>query len=283
MLLLQRISALEGKVREQDRLIEEVKAAQKAASKGQVLEPLSINVPADLKCKIVEGRYVDLSLLLEKLLLEIKEDPKFCFVQDDQGRFIPKEKKSKVPLSIEQWTAAFHVFMSVYLAYHDSQLQQMLSYMAFIRRAAKSNPGDAWAQYDLEFRSRKEADPARTWDGIDNQLWLQLFCKAQILVENAPKSNPPPKSSAQNKTTELNNCYFFNRRPGCNRAKCQYVHRCSICHTSGHAAPRCPISPGYNTVNTYTQPRKDETHASAGKKQSFRFGGYPKPALNRRI
>ncbi|KAL8619099.1 hypothetical protein ACOMHN_019371 [Nucella lapillus] len=137
-----------------------------------------------------------MSQLLEKSLLEKKDDPNLCFVQDEQGRFIPKEKKPKVQLSIEQWTTAFHVYMSVYLSHHDTELQQLLAYSALIRRAAKDNPGNAWAQYDLEFRSSKGADPSRSWGIIDNQLWLQLFCKSHSTHETTVYSLTDKKGAS---------------------------------------------------------------------------------------
>ena len=60
--------------------------------------------------------------------------------------------------------------MSVYLKGHPGETQDMLAYIELIRGAAKDAPGHQWAQYDQQFRSRKEADPSRPWGMIDNQL-----------------------------------------------------------------------------------------------------------------
>lgn len=152
-------------------MLESALALQKAASKGQELDELSITVPSDLRDNVLGGKFVDFTQLMAKSFLECQDDKQVCFVQDEQGRLIAKqERKTRTPLTIEQWMSAFYVFMSVYLKGHPGETQDMLAYIELIRGAAKDAPGHQWAQYDQQFRSRKEADPSRPWGMIDNQL-----------------------------------------------------------------------------------------------------------------
>ena len=100
-----------------------------------------------MRSKLLDGKCVDLSQLLSKSLVDPQEKKQLCFVQDDQGRLVPKqEHKPKATLSIEQWTSAFHVYMSVYLKQYPEYLQGMLAYLELVRGAAKDTPGNAWAQ-----------------------------------------------------------------------------------------------------------------------------------------
>lgn len=204
---------------------------------GQKLEPLSIAVAHELKERIWNGKCVDLSLLLAKSFLDRQEEPPVCYIPDTHGNLVAKPvKNNKMNLSIMQWTSAFNIFTSVYLERHPSEVQQLLAYAELIKGAAHDHPGYAWSQYDQQFRSRKEADPSRPWDMIDNQLWLQLFCQQ-------PKPNSTVGVSTAKtlpKTLSDTPCHYFNRSRGCYRQSCLYAHRCTKCYSYLHAATTCP-------------------------------------------
>ena len=59
---------------------------------------------------------------------------------------------SKTPLSIEQWTTCFNVFIAIYILKSPAEAGNLLKYAATIREL-HSNHGDlAWRQYDEGFR-----------------------------------------------------------------------------------------------------------------------------------
>ena len=264
--LLERIKLLEETVIAQRNIIDETVSMQKAARKGQELADLSINVPADLKTKIIEGKCVDLSLLLAKSLLEKEEDD--LLGVNDEGRVVKKkERKPKSDLTIDQWTTAFMVYMSVYLQHHDNELQPMLAYQEMVRGLAREHRGDAWARYDLEFRSRKEADPTRSWRTIDNQLWLQLFTqspKEHITELKAKVSGNSQKSPH----TYPAICHYFNKAQGCRRQNCEYSHRCSVCKSRNHPATLCTAKKDRESTQS-SSITTDQQH-----KAPFRIGGH---------
>lgn len=266
---------VENPVTDQDALLDRIRALEaaltqkQAANKGQELDELGITVPSDMRAKILAGKCVDLSQLLSKSLVDPQEAKQLCFIQDDQGRLVPKhERKSKTTLSIDQWTSAFHVYMSVYLKQHPDDLQGMLAYLELVRGAAKDTPGNAWAQYDQQFRSRKEADPMRPWGMIESQLWLQLFChplRDDQAGGSGIQQNRGYAKPAQTQRTPL--CFHFNKVKGCQRNNCTYAHKCAECYSSGHAFPACPKAKCQKSDNR--QPGGNETTTS---NQSFRFG-----------
>ena len=241
--LLCRIKDLEAVVANQQAVL----SSQQATSRGQELDHLAIAVPPELITRIIDGKCIDLSLLLAKSFLDKQEDSQVSYVQDDQGRLLPKQQRKRAALSIEQWTTAYLIFMSVYLSQHPEELQQMLAYIELIRGAARDNPGNAWSLYDLQFRSRKEADPGRSWGMIDTQLWLQLFCKPPQMGASAGYSQTQTQRQAQQQQI-ARGCYFFQKENGCFRPKCSFVHECNFCHSRAHGAFWCqkgaqPVEP----------------------------------------
>lgn len=219
--------------------------SQTGSQKGQALDQLSITVPQEVKEKILARKYVDMNVLLAKSFLDKPEDKGVTFMEDEQGRLVPKlVRKAKNDLSIDQWTSAFHVLMSVVLQQRPDMLQGMLAYAELIRGAARDNPGNAWSLYDQQFRSRLEADPTRPWGVIDNQLWLQLFCKPVTVVQG--KAGPGDRKS-ETMTKEQGSrrglCKYFNKDRGCMREQCVFAHKCAVCQSGSHSRVACPKKP----------------------------------------
>ncbi|KAK7091506.1 hypothetical protein V1264_009177 [Littorina saxatilis] len=223
------------------RVLEEALGCQAARQKGQALDSLAITVPPEVKEKILLGKFVEMHVLLAKSFLDRPEEKAVMFVQNEQGNLVPRlERKNKTELTINQWTTAFHVLMSVYLQQHPDRLQDMLAYVELIRGAARDNPGNAWLLYDQQFRSRLEADPTRPWGMIDSQLWLQLFCKP-VVAAPAGKVSPAvdQKGGAYAGKGQRGVCRFFNRPKGCQRDNCAYAHKCAQCSSSSHGQSTC--------------------------------------------
>lgn len=241
------------------------------AVKGDLIDPLSIAVTPEMREKIGEGKFVDLADLLNKTLKVPEVNKRLTCTEDEHGNLSFKAvRPTKATLSIDQWTSAFHTYMSVYLEAHPEALQGMLAYLELIRGAARDHPSSfAWRQYDEQFRSKKAADPIRPWGMIDNQLWLSLFCRP-----------PAPAAQASHSATEYtklpNNkkeCFYFNGKLGCRRENCKFSHNCSKCGSPTHAAHNCYASsrqaqPTSHTETTTPGPKEPNTNG----KRPFRFG-----------
>ena len=250
--MLARISALEAALE---------RAQQHNA--GNILDSLSITVPVDLKCQIMEGKFIDLKKLLAQSFKEseLKDDMAPEFVLDGTGRLTKKPSKTKSDLTIDQWTSAFNTYMSVYLEMHPQKLQGMLAYAELIRKAARDNAGRLWAQYDAQFRSRMEADPTRPWGMIDNQLWIPLFCR--------PTAANVATSQSVNAQKR---CFYFNRIRGCIRVGCKYTHRCTKCDSATHGMSNCPIAGHFPAA----PPKPPSMNQAVQQPFRFRNGAPPK-------
>ena len=231
--------------------------------KGDMIDDLDLTVKQETKEKIWADNFVNLGDLLDRQSGADDSD-NIQLVKDNQGALSVKQTKAKKsPLSIEQWSSAFMVFMSVYIRRHPQVVQGLLAYGQLIRNAAKDNPGSVgWRQYDEEFRRKKAADPKRPWGMIDTQLWLTTVGKVGAA---------PEKSASQTQMLQKA-CFAFNTEKGCERVNCKFKHSCSNCARTNHGAHRCWAKKAETKPNS--KPSNDsEENAKGSMNNPFRFGG----------
>lgn len=71
------------------------------------------------------------------------------------------KRKQNSQFSIEKWTFAFMIYMSIMFEHNLALAQQMLKYMRDIRLAASRS--HHWYKYDEQFRLRRVSNPAMSW------------------------------------------------------------------------------------------------------------------------
>ena len=141
-----------------------------------VFDPVSAHVPLKLKNQIWEGKFVDLSLLLRSAReidghLESEGQIEFR-----NGVMCLVKSKNSSYLTIDKWTSAFLIFMSVVLEKYRTRGLELLKYLRDIRMAASRSQG--WVRYDEQFRLRKQANPQSSWGVINSELWLLYMLRA---------------------------------------------------------------------------------------------------------
>ena len=226
--------------------------------KGDTIDDLDITVKQELKQKIWLDNFIDLGELITKN--QMAEDS-IELVKDAEGSLsFNQVKAKKSSLSIEQWSSAFLVFISIYVRKEPAAIQGLLAYAQLIRKAARDNIGSTgWRDYDEEFRRKKAADPSRPWGMIDSHVWLSTIAKGDKLSERVPKQTQPT-------------CYRFNAVKGCQAFQCKFAHACSFCNKKGHPAYKCWSKLGDEkrqaTNSKGIGPEKPKTPQN----NSFRFG-----------
>lgn len=139
-----------------------------------------------------------------------------------QGELVIQTKhETKKILSIETWTDAFIVFMSIYCSLHTQQYPILLKYMNIIRLAAKRCCDIGWKTYDGQFRLHKSQDPTSSWDSIDSVLWLLHISNSQ------PVRTPNFRQGLQNVHLK---CYAFNYNGHCSKSPCYFCPNCLKCN-----------------------------------------------------
>ena len=182
-------------------------------------DDLGMHVPQSTKQKIVKGEFIELHSLLDRHPVNDQENKLVL----NNGQLSVKPVSQIKILDIQTWLDAFFIFMSIYLAAHSKQAQQLLKYMANVKAAASRSTGFGWREYDRQFRVKKARNACIPWNKIDQELWL--------LYVNS--SSVPRQNTLQQKA-----CFDFNNKGFCVRPYCQYSHSCLKC-TGKHPATKC--------------------------------------------
>ena len=134
--------------------------------------PIGLHVPVATKEKIILGQYVDLAQLLDVQPGLGPEARRFEL--SPTGELVARAMPPSRSIStIEKWSDAFLVYMSIFLTGHPHRTQELLKYMNVIRKAASRHQGLGWRTYDQQFRLRLAADPVGvSFASLDNELWL---------------------------------------------------------------------------------------------------------------
>ena len=165
-------------------------------------------------------------------MLDTSSDPETKLIFSN-GEIIAKAKPSEKIQSIEKWTDAFLVFISIYGAAHPAKVLDLIKYMSTIRLGASRNRGLGFRSYDDQFRLKKAFNPSSSWAEVDYELWLIYM-------------TPQSTNQMSLQTTSYNNagnslrCYNFNYKGSCIHYPCKYRHTCMSC-SGPHPVCQCPL------------------------------------------
>jgi len=204
-------------------------------------EQVSAHVKDNVRQRIWNGEFVDFSSLLPSDTHSHPQGSSFKLITDDDGRplFKPVERLSNKPLTLNSWTSAFHIFMSLYLLKHPSKAQELLTYAQTVRGAAGTFGGESWSVYDYHFRHKMARDPTRSWGVIDGDIWLK-YLRPAMPASTPGRSYTQFSAAATPSPTprETGYCWDFNSSR-CKRDHCRFPHICSICRSTAHSALTC--------------------------------------------
>ncbi len=239
-----------------------------------VVKPLGLHVPIATKQKIWKSEFIELGSLLET-----KNPYKPSNPANPEGQQIvlvggqlvlQPQTKPKQIYSIDTWTFAFTIFMSIFLEKHSQRARELIQYMDTIRRAARDFGGQGWLSYDVSFRQEQAHMPTRSWATLDHTLYLtHLFAPANLA--NRVGANFSPNRVAQRGQPSArtqdgfrgfrsnNPCFEYNKGK-CNQNPCRYTHKCTRCSGYNHPVFKCSKAQG--TQNTSKGPNINNTQAS---------------------
>ena len=217
------------------------------------------------KNKIINGEYIDLSQLLENTFKQEKQENQIDMVD---GVLTTKVKSKNNINTVEVWTDAFIVYISIYSAVHTSKFQALLKYMHDVRLGASRIKGLGWKEYDEQFRLKMSVNPTKSWEVIDQELWLLYMVSPNTVPEIKHNSQVGLKSS-------INKCYNFNYKGTCDRTPCNYKHVCFKC-SGCHPFFACTVSVGHVGHNQLHQPFR---YGATNRFQNLGFQGSFRPRL----
>lgn len=190
-----------------------------------VCTDLALHISTNIKEKIWKGDFIELSQLFDNT-----NEPKSQVVKLINGELqIGTSSQKKQPLTIEAWSDAFIIYMSILLIKNPSIARDLLQYMSTIRSASKQNT-TGWVSYDRLFRQKLSYNPdSMRWSSIDAELWLVTMSITQ--------SQAVPSKKV---------CFDFNEKGFCSKYACQYLHKCKKCQ-GAHSSLTCRF--GYMYTN----------------------------------
>ena len=216
-------------------------------------DSLGLHLSKLAKAKIQNGEFTDLGPLLSPPGAA-PPSMNFALIQEGQKLVIGQQLNKPSPVtSIEEWTSAFMIYMSVYLEVHMNRAIEMLKYMDIVRSAANQFTGQGWRTYDIQFRLKQAMNPAHSWAQIDSELWLRVLLTPQPPMSSGYEgrqrnfrdsfTSPFNGSQQQFRASDLPQgvCFALNGKGVCKRINCPFQHRCSKCRKFGHSAIRCQV------------------------------------------
>ncbi len=211
----------------------------------QVNSQLGFHVPQNVKEKIWAGLYVDLSTLLHDharaILAREDKGSEFTFAMENGSMVLrQKESRTKKIDSFERWCAAFHTYMSIYIAKQPARAIEMLKYIETIRLAAAQFPGLGWRHYDEQFRLQLESYPSRSWGEVNMELWVTVAAAVSVHPSLNPVLPFQPSQAAKGI------CFAFNTSKVCHLRFCKFPHKCGKCLRFGHSSIMCRGGHGGN-------------------------------------
>ena len=111
-------------------------------------------VPAQIRQKIIQGEFIDFSVLLHRATFPgATADPLPSTQQ-------PIKKIS----SFVMWMQAWNLYLLVILSHNPAKVLEMIPYQRLICSATTLLPLKSWLQYDTKFRTLAAANPLLRWD-----------------------------------------------------------------------------------------------------------------------
>ena len=195
--------------------------------------PIDSKISSKVKNQIWANEFVDLGTLLVPKVANtsIKQKRTFELISDKNDYVALKPtKETNVIQTIEQWSDAFLVYLSIYCEKYPEHLKSMTTYMNMIKILHNRKGDYIW--YDQEFRYGRSLQGGG-W-AMDSELWI-MACGNTTNPNEARTSpglggqlfRPSVKSGSSNKGRHPKGyCFRYHSKGDCNRSPCPFKHNC---------------------------------------------------------
>uniref|UniRef100_A0A8W8IEJ3 Uncharacterized protein n=1 Tax=Magallana gigas TaxID=29159 RepID=A0A8W8IEJ3_MAGGI len=136
----------------------------------------------------------DLALLLKNSNIEDTVSERVLVVGND-GQMVSSSRTAIKSTSIEKWTDAFLIYVSVFTSVHVSNFQDMLKYMHDVRTGADRSAG--WKLYGEQFRFKIAMYPDKSWTSVDCVITVLCPYMCQIGSPIQPKTSIKARTSTR--------------------------------------------------------------------------------------
>ena len=130
--------------------------------------PLGSVVDSKLKARIWAGHYIELDLLLGRVV----DNPVLIFdIRLQQSSVQTREQAQHRITNISQWTDTFLVFMAIYTERFPTEVASVLKYVQLMRPMAFTTKSNIFLAYDRDFRKLR-AHNNMPWNVLHHELFF---------------------------------------------------------------------------------------------------------------
>ena len=196
--------------------------------------PLASRVPERIRNKIWANEFIDFS----HLLITYKDDHNYTFQlqSNENGQqvlsMVPNHKRPTIQ-TIEQWTTAFQIFVSIFTQRFPQDSPALMKYGSVVRDLAAQSAN--WRFYDDNFCQLRQEQQI-SWDNIHSKLWLRAHYQPQKLNGSNRGGQGRYRSTWATANFPKGFCWKFHNGTHCNG--CAFKHHCFKCGNN-HPIFRC--------------------------------------------
>lgn len=194
--------------------------------------PLASRVPERIRNKIWANEFIDFS----HLLITYKDDYTLQLQSNENGQqvlsMVPNHKQPTIQ-TIEQWTTAFQIFVSILTQRSPQDSPALMKYGSVVRDLAAQSTN--WRFYDKNFRQLRQEQQI-SWDNIHSELWLRAHYQPQTLNGSNQGGQGRYRGTGARSNFPKGFCWKFHNGTHCNR--CAFKHHCFKCGNN-HPIFRC--------------------------------------------
>ena len=215
------------------RVVSELTGEASQHSFNSISRPIDLHVDLKVKAKVQAGEFVDFNNLIIQSFNNTFQSEQHYSIQlaGNALEVVPKQKPAYIR-TLEQWTSAFHIFVSIYTQAHPFATADLMKYAATIDTLAKRSSFSAAMFYDNNFRKWRQHQPTLEWGTVNTELYLQAVT---IGMQSTPPPVGPSSPFVSGASHTRARCWEFTRSGSCSKHNCRFAHTCSICKGSHHA------------------------------------------------
>ena len=206
--------------------------------------PLGSVVDSKLKARIWGGHYIELDLLLGRVV----DNPVLIFdIRLQQSSVQTREQAQHRITNISQWTDAFLVFMAIYTERFPTEVASVLKYVQLMRTMAFTTKSNIFLAYDRDFRKLR-AHNNMPWNVLHHELFFLLTSRAH----HAPSVQQKMGFPQRKQPFRAGLCYAFVSTGRCRKPLCPYKHACPSCggnHPKSHCQTKQMLHPVTKPTN----------------------------------
>ena len=145
---------------------------------------------------------------------------------------VPNHKRPTIQ-TIEQWTTAFQIFVSIFTQRFPQDSPALMKYGSVVRELAAQSAN--WRFYDEKFRPLRQEQQI-SYDNIHSELWLRAHYQPHKLNGSNRGGHSRYRSTWDRSNFPKGFCWKFHNGTHCNG--CAFKHHCFKCGNN-HPILRC--------------------------------------------